>query len=302
MRVTGDTGEDFVAAEPTILARVPVLRYAEGGAAGVYAPLGASPAAVKERAAACHRAAHRTICSCSANYRAHWSGIGDPERRAVEVDVTDSYDDDFSLCLPPISSGVIYVEVRLRCAWLGTCLIIHGLRLQTKLDEQLGSGGPVQGLFIPSFGANSWSWCRRSSDFWCAGGHGQRVRDPSSHPSRRAVRAISGCPAEGPSPRGSSFTGCYRSGLAAGHHLVRDPAAPPSLLVAAEEPIRGGAPVAPDARGVTSWMPNTQKSQSRRRRRATRGVASTTRAAAPNVSRSAAAARNGLSRPSRPSW
>ena len=179
--VAGDTGEDtFVAADPTILARVSVLRYAEPpDTSGVYAFLGLAtiprllrrhnplrqiPHVIVQRIA---RFAH------PANYRAHWSGIGDPKRLAVEVDVTDfhdpEYEHDFTLGLPTIRSGVIYVEVRLRCAWLGTRLIIHGLGQPFLF--QLGSShrGDIvrlvveepenQGLVIQSFGANSWSWC-----------------------------------------------------------------------------------------------------------------------------------------------
>ena len=178
-RVTGDTGEDtFVAAEPTILARVPVLRYAEPpDISGVYAFLGgASIPRLLRRHNPLRRIPHVIVqriarfAHAPANYRAHWSGIGDPERLAVEVDVTDSYDDDFALCLPPISSGVIYVEVRLRCAWLGTSLLIHGLGQPFLFELGGGHGGDIvrlvldedelQGLFIPSLGVNSWSWCR----------------------------------------------------------------------------------------------------------------------------------------------
>ena len=98
MQRAGDADDTFVAAEPTILARVPVLRYAEPpDISGVYAfiggatiprllrrhnPLRRIPHVIVQRIA---RFAH-----APANYRAHWAGIGDPERLAGEVDVTDS--------------------------------------------------------------------------------------------------------------------------------------------------------------------------------------------------------------------
>ena len=258
-RVTGDTGEDtFVAAEPTILARVPVLRYAEPpDASGVYAFLGgATIPRLLRRHNPLRRIPHVIVqriarfAHAPANYRAHWSGIGDPERLAVEVDVTDSYDDDFTLCLPPIGSGVIYVEVRLNCAWLGTCLIIHGLGQPFEFELGGSHGGDivrlvvedaeVQGLVIPSLGVNSWSWCNDPVTFGvlvdmvrgCVtlrlnGLDGPCVRFPGVE-WRSGVQVLV---EEWPSPA------VIDRDLPRVAVSCATPPPPPSLLVAAEEPM-----------------------------------------------------------------
>ena len=165
------------------------------------------------------------------------------------MDVTDSYDDDFTLCLPPIGSGVIYVEVRLNCAWLGTCLIIHGLR---AAEFELGGshGGDivrlvvedaeVQGLVIPSLGVNSWSWCndpvtfgvlvdmvRGCVTFRLNGLDGPCVRFPGAE-WRSGVQVLV---EEWPSPA------VIDRDLPRVAVSCATPPPPPSLLVAAEEPM-----------------------------------------------------------------
>ena len=257
-RVTGDTGDTFAAAEPAILARVPVLRYAEPpDISGVYAFLGlATIPRLLRRHNPLRRIPHVIVqriarfAHAPANYRAHWSGIGDPERLAVEVDVTDSYDDDFTLCLPPIGSGVIYVEVRLNCAWLGTCLIIHGLGQPFEFELGGSHGGDivrlvvedaeVQGLVIPSLGVNSWSWCndpvtfgvlvdmvRGCVTFRLNGLDGPCVRFPGVE-WRSGVQVLV---EEWPSPA------VIDRDLPRVAVSCATPPPPPSLLVAAEEPM-----------------------------------------------------------------
>ena len=105
------------------LADVPVLRYADPrDPNAIYTFLGLA-SLPRLRPGNPLRLLPREICLKIARlahggYCAGWAGVGRSRRLAVTVDVTDY--PELALKMPPMRSGVHYVEIDLRIAWFGT--------------------------------------------------------------------------------------------------------------------------------------------------------------------------------------